>query len=40
VEDMNDFLINSELYQGLMLSSFLFTIVMDELPRGIEDEIP
>ena len=33
--DTDDFSIDIELYQGSVLSPFLFTIVMDELIRGI-----
>jgi len=40
VGDTDDFFIDIELYQGSMLSPFLFTFVMDELTRGIQDEIP
>ena len=36
----DDFPIDIGLHQGVALSSFLFTIVMDELTRGIQDEIP
>ena len=28
------------LHQGSVLSPFLFTLVMDELTRGIQDEVP
>jgi len=40
IGDMDDFFIDIGLHQGLALRSFLFTIVMDELTRGIQDEIP
>jgi len=40
VGDTRDFLIDIGLYQGFVLSPFLFTTVMDELTRGIQDEIP
>ena len=40
VEDMGDFPIDIGLHQGSALSPFLFTVVMDELTRGIQDEIP
>jgi len=39
VGDTNDFSIDIGLHQGSELSIFLFTIVMDELTRGIQDEI-
>jgi len=32
--------INIGLHQGSALSPFLFTIVMDELTREIQDEVP
>ena len=32
--DTEDFLVDIRLHQGLGLSPFLFTIVMDELTRG------
>ena len=38
--DTNDFSIDVGLHQGLALSPFLFTILMNELTRGIQDEIP
>jgi len=40
VRDTNEFPIDIGLHQRLALSSFLFTIVMDELTRGIQDEVP
>ena len=40
VGDMDNFPIEIGLHQGSALSPFLFTIVMDELTRGIQDEIP
>ena len=40
VGDMDDFSIDIGLHKGLMLSPFLFTITMDELTRGIQDELP
>ena len=40
VGDTNDFPADTRLYQGLALSPFLFTIIMDELSRGIQDGIP
>ena len=36
----NDFFIGMDLHQGSALSPFLFTLVMDELTRGIQDELP
>ena len=36
----SDFFITSGLHQGSALSPFLFAIVMDELTRAIQDEIP
>jgi len=36
----NDFLITIGLHQGSALSPFLYAIVMDELTRDIQDEIP
>jgi len=38
--DTDDFPIDISRYQGSALSPFLSTIVMDELIRGIQDEIP
>jgi len=40
IGDTGDFHIDIGLHQGSALSSFLFTTVMDELTRGIQDEIP
>ena len=36
----SDFSITIGLHQGSVLSLFLFAIVMDELTRAIQDEIP
>jgi len=36
----NDFFVGMGLHQGFALSPFLFTLVMDELTRGIQDELP
>jgi len=36
----SDFSITIELHQGSALSLFLFVIVMDEVTRAIQDEIP
>jgi len=36
----NDFFIGRGLHQDSALSPFLFTVVMDELTRGIQDELP
>ena len=36
----SDFLISIGLHQGSLMSSFLFAIVMNELTRIIQDEIP
>jgi len=36
----SDFSITLGLYRGSVLSPFLFVIVMDELTRTIQDEIP
>jgi hypothetical protein len=38
--DTNDFPINIELYQGSALSPYLFDLVMDEITRDIQDDIP
>jgi len=40
VGDTEDFPIDIGLHQGSALSPFLFTSVMDELTRGIQDDIP
>jgi len=40
VRDTRDFPIDTGLHQGSALSHFLFTTVMDEITRGIQDEIP
>ena len=36
----SNFSITIGLHQGSVLSPFIFTIVMDELTRAIQDEIP
>ena len=36
----NDFHVSMGLHQGSALSPFLFTLVMDELTRGIQDVLP
>jgi len=36
----NNFFVGIGLHQGSALSPFLFTLVMDELTRGIQDELP
>ena len=36
----NDFYVGTGLHQGSSLSSFLFTLVMDELTKEIQDEVP
>jgi len=38
--DITDFSIYIGLHQGSALSPFLFTTVMDELTRELQDEIP
>jgi hypothetical protein len=38
--DTNDFQINIGLHQGSALISYLFTLVMDEVTRDIQDGIP
>ena len=38
--DMDDFLIRIELHQGSALSSYLFALVMDEVTRDIQGDIP
>ena len=35
-----DFNVGMGLHQGSALSSFIFTLVMDELTKGIQDELP
>jgi hypothetical protein len=37
---INDFLINIGLHQGLTLISYLFALVMDEVTRDIQGDIP
>jgi len=36
----NDFYVGMGLHQGSALNPFLFTLVMDELTKGIQDELP
>ena len=36
----NDFAVSMGLHQGSALSPFLLTLVLDELTRGIQDEVP
>ena len=36
----NDFYVGMGLHQGSALSHFLFTLVMDELTKGIQDKVP
>jgi len=36
----NDFSIGMGLHQGSALSRFLFSLIMDELTREIQDELP
>jgi len=36
----NDFYIGMGLHQGSALSPFLFTLALDELTKGIQDELP
>jgi hypothetical protein len=38
--DTNDFSINIGLHQGSALSPYLFALVMDEVTRDIQDDIP
>jgi len=40
IGDMEDFPIDIGMHHGSALSPFLFTIVMDELTKEIQDEIP
>ena len=40
IGDTEDFSIDIGLHQGSALSPFLFITVMDELTRGIQDEVP
>ena len=40
IGDTEDFSIDIELHQGPVSRHFLFTTVMDELTKGIQDEIP
>ena len=40
IGDTCDFPIDIGLHQGFALSAFLFTTVMDELTKGIQDEVP
>ena len=37
---INDFFVGMDLHKGSALNSFLFTLVMDELTKGIQDELP
>ena len=39
-EVSNDFAVSMGLHKGSALSSFPFTLVLDELTRGIQDEVP
>ena len=39
-DDTTDFPINIGLYQGLALSPYLFALVMDEVTKDIQGEIP
>ena len=36
----NDFFVGMRLHQDFALNPFLFTLVMDELTNGIQDELP
>jgi hypothetical protein len=38
--DINNFLINIGLHQGLTLSPYLFALVIDEVIRDIQGDIP
>ena len=40
VGETNDFPITVSLHQGSALSSYLFALVMDELTRQMQDEVP
>ena len=40
VGETNDFSITVGLHQGSALSSYLFALVMDELTRHMQDEVP
>jgi hypothetical protein len=40
VANTNDFSINIGLHQGLALSPYLFALVMDEVIRDIQGDIP
>jgi hypothetical protein len=39
-EDIDDFLINIELYQRSALSSYLFSLVVDDVIRDIQSGVP
>jgi len=39
-EVTNDFFVDMGLHQGSALSLFLFTLVIDELTKGIQDRLP
>ena len=39
-KDINDFSIDTMPHQGSILRHFLFVLVMIELTRGIQDEVP
>ena len=36
----NDFAVSMGLHRGSTLSPFLFTLILDDLTRGIQDEVP
>ena len=38
--DTADFSVDIELHQGSALSPFLFNIVVDEITKGTQDELP